>query len=64
MNECDTCVHNRGAYCDADACWDGDCDEGRVYSCPFCGGKLSTIRKSEGREYRHCYSCHFEWEET
>ena len=35
--------------------------------CEFCGGKLSGvrgIRKSDGTvsRYRHCYSCHFDYE--
>lgn len=28
-----------------------------------CGGALSTIRyDKDGNPYRHCYSCHFEFE--
>ena len=30
--------------------------------CPFCGGKLSEVRDHEGKKYRHCYGCHFDWE--
>ena len=63
MNECDTCIHNRGAYCDAEACAEGDGYEpNTVYACPFCGGRLSPIRYNKGDRYRHCYACHFEWE--
>lgn len=62
MNECDTCVHNRGSHCDAEACSEGDAYEGRIYSCPFCGGRLSTLREQGGSRLRHCYACHFEWE--
>lgn len=28
-----------------------------------CGGTLSEIREHNGRKYRHCYACHFEFEE-
>ena len=31
--------------------------------CPKCGGALSETREHNGRRYRHCYSCHFEFEE-
>lgn len=31
--------------------------------CPSCGGVLSEIREHEGKRYRHCYACHFEFEE-
>ena len=27
-----------------------------------CGGTLSEIREHNGKKYRHCYSCHFEFE--
>ena len=33
---------------------------GIVVECPKCGGNLSSIRESKGRQYRHCYSCHCE----
>ena len=26
-----------------------------------CGGALSEIREHNGKRYRHCYSCHFEF---
>lgn len=28
--------------------------------CPLCGGTLSEVRESNGKKYRHCYSCHME----
>lgn len=29
--------------------------------CQFCGGKLSDIIVDiNGKEYRHCYGCHFD----
>ena len=31
--------------------------------CPLCGGILSEIREHNGKKYRHCYACHFEYEE-
>lgn len=30
--------------------------------CPSCGGILSEVREHNGKRYRHCYSCHFEFE--
>ena len=62
-NECDTCSHNRGSYCDASACWEGESYEDRKRTCPKCGGLLSAVREHRGKRYRHCYSCHFEFEE-
>lgn len=32
--------------------------------CPICGGTLSEIREHNGKKYRHCYACHFEFEEN
>lgn len=26
-----------------------------------CGGTLSEIREHNGKRYRHCYSCHFDF---
>ena len=31
--------------------------------CQLCGGTMSEIRESNGKRYRHCYSCHMEQEE-
>lgn len=63
MSECDTCIHNRGAYCDADQCSGGDgYEDNRIYPCPVCGGRLSTIRTDGVERWRHCYSCHFEFQ--
>ena len=36
----------------------------KIESCPFCGGNMSEIREHNGKRYRHCYACHFEWEVT
>ena len=30
--------------------------------CKFCGGKLSEEKVHEGKRYRHCYGCHFDYE--
>ena len=31
--------------------------------CSFCGGKLSGIWKDDdGRPYRHCFGCHFDYD--
>ena len=35
----------------------------RKNKCQRCGGTLSEIREHNGRRYRHCYACHFEFEE-
>ena len=29
--------------------------------CEFCGGKLSEEKEHEGKRYRHCYGCHFDY---
>ena len=53
MNECDTCVHNRGHHCDAEHCDGGDgYEDNRVISCPFCGGRLSTVRTDTVAKWR------------
>lgn len=36
------------------------CDSWEPMRCR-CGGALSTTRVHNGRKYRHCYSCHFEF---
>lgn len=35
----------------------------RCIPCPSCGGILSEVREHNGKRYRHCYACHFEFEE-
>ena len=40
------------------------CDDWKPIPCPLCGGTLSKVRESNGKKYRHCYSCHMEQEET
>lgn len=39
------------------------CTYWKPIPCPLCGGPLSEIREHNGKKYRHCYSCHFEYEE-
>lgn len=46
------------------------CEDKRSYMiawepipCPLCGGILSEVREHNGMKYRHCYACHFEYEE-
>jgi len=39
------------------------CDDWEPIPCKRCGGALSEIREHNGKRYRHCYSCHFEFEE-
>lgn len=36
---------------------------GKLIPCPSCGGILSEVREYNGIKYRHCYACHFEFEE-
>lgn len=68
FRDCDTCRHNHGAYCTGEACKDGDGYEPDLPPPKYCrcSGRLSEIRIHNGRKYRHCYSCHFEFfeEET
>lgn len=58
-------MNNRKAYHELIAIWEkiGKDLFLDVKSCPFCGGTLSEIREHNGKKYRHCYSCHFEFEE-
>ena len=50
--------------CSNDDCpWDDDgaaCNRWKPMRCR-CGGTLSEIREHNGKRYRHCYSCHFEF---
>ena len=39
------------------------CFDWAKLSCQRCGGALSEIREYNGQKYRHCYACHFEFEE-
>ena len=53
-----------------DCSWDRDefffqfeiCKRWKPMPCKNCGGALSKIREHNGKKYRHCYSCHFEFE--
>lgn len=45
------------------------CEDKRSYMiawepipCLLCGGILSEVREHNGKKYRHCFSCHFEFE--
>lgn len=29
--------------------------------CRYCGGALSETREHNGKKYRHCFACHFEF---
>ena len=41
---------------------DSPCDyDWEPLPCVYCGGPLSSIREHNGRKYRHCYACHFEF---
>ena len=54
---------------DAEDCWygqddypfEGDCSTWTPMRCKLCGGILSPVRYHNGRTYRHCYACHFEF---
>ena len=39
------------------------CDTWKPLPCKSCGGTMSEIRIHNGRRYRHCFSCHFEYDE-
>lgn len=39
------------------------CDFWVPLPCPKCGGILSEPRTDGQRRWRHCYACHFEFEE-
>ena len=39
---------------------DAPCDAWKPMRCR-CGGALSITRYHNGKPYRHCYSCHFEF---
>ena len=39
------------------------CEFWKPIKCKYCGGVLSEIRQHNGKSYRHCYACHFEFEE-
>ena len=55
--------------CDDGECWfdrdelpfEGDCHAWTPMPCKLCGGILSPVRYHNGRTYRHCYACHFEF---
>ena len=36
-------------------------EEKKKYKCPHCGGPLSEVRVQNGKQLRHCFSCHFEY---
>ena len=36
-------------------------DDWRKMPCPFCGGSMSGLRRSNKHFVRHCYSCHMEF---
>lgn len=38
------------------------CTDWKPIPCPRCGGALSETREHNGKKYRHCYACHFEFE--
>lgn len=61
---CDNCLNDEG-LCHRDlerVCIKKDFKLWEKIPCPLCGGTLSEIRESNGKKYRHCYSCHMEQE--
>ena len=40
-----------------------DCMVTETKHCPYCGEAMSEIREHNGKQYRHCYGCHFEFAE-
>lgn len=57
---CKNCINLYDPYY-CDNCLDRD--EWEPIPRPLCGGILSDIREHNGKKYRHCYACHFEYEE-
>ena len=41
---------------------DENCNDWKPIPCPSCGGVLSEVREHNGKKYRHCYACHYEFE--
>lgn len=39
------------------------CDDWEPLPCKYCHGSLSVLRYHNGRPYRHCASCNFEFYE-
>lgn len=65
---CSECGHIQYNCWDLDNC-DNFChfcgaDMRDSLRCKFCGGLLSEVREHNGKKYRHCFSCHFEFEEN
>lgn len=59
VRSCRNCRHQ--GHCIYDDGQDA-CVYWKKISCPDCGGTLSEIRLNGEKPYRHCYSCHFEYE--
>ena len=57
---CGNCNRSGTEYCDlchrTTVLW-------RAIYCEKCGGILSEVREHNDKKYRHCYACHFEYEE-
>lgn len=66
MPDCKTCVYyDDGVVCWGEACADKDMYKPKpepVRYCKYCGGRLSEIRTDGRKSWRHCFSCHFEFE--
>lgn len=57
-----SCCNCSVKYCPWDV-KEKPCNIWEPIPCPLCGGILSEIREHNGKKYRHCYACHFEYEE-
>ena len=60
---CGNCLNDKG-LCQRDlewACIKKDFKLWEKIPCPFCGGTLSGLRRSNGHFIRHCYSCNFDF---
>lgn len=65
VRSCENC-RNRGCYTimlNAGIDTGEPCDAWKPMPCKSCGGALSGTRIHNGRRYRHCFSCHFEYYE-
>ena len=62
---CDNCRYyaREQMYCLRFGCHTEDgawCNNWEAVKCRF-GGALSTTREHNGKKYRHCFACHFEF---
>ena len=58
---CENCAETEDCgYGLDDDPFEGDCSAWTPMRCR-CGGILSAPREHNGKKYRHCFACHFEF---